>query len=241
MAATAAGLRGARPAGEVPGPAAAGGSAPPAAGGLQAPTPSGRSAPSSASDVPGPAAADVPAPSAAGLPGPAAAGLPGPAGGLPAPAPGGAAGRSAAEGGAAPTAVVRSRAGEDAGVLGPRDVSGLRAERAHGGTASAAARAAFVDADIALHTAVVAAAYNPVLTDLFAEFTPVLRENVLALLDLMDVRTHDEEHGEAAHAALVEAIAEGDADLAARVLRDELATTQAHLADRHAPVGDEPS
>lgn len=98
---------------------------------------------------------------------------------------------------------------------------------------SGSADAAFIDADIALHTAVVAAAYNPVLTDLFGEFAPVLRENMLALLDLMDVRAHDEEHGEAAHSALVEAIAVGDPDLAARVLRDELSATQAHLRDRH--------
>jgi DNA-binding FadR family transcriptional regulator len=92
--------------------------------------------------------------------------------------------------------------------------------------------AAFIDADIALHREVVAAAHNPVLTDLFGEFAPVLRENMLALLGLMDVRAHDEEHGEAAHAALVEAIAAGDADLAARVLHGELSTTQAHLRDQ---------
>ncbi|MEW1862584.1 GntR family transcriptional regulator [Streptomyces sp. NPDC088194] len=110
-----------------------------------------------------------------------------------------------------------------------------------GGGAAGGPGAAFIDADIALHTAVVAAAYNPVLTDLFAEFAPVLRENMLALLDLMDVRTHDEEHGEAAHAALVEAIAAGEPDLAARVLRDELSTTQAHLRDRHPHGEDDPS
>ncbi|WP_328461885.1 FadR/GntR family transcriptional regulator [Streptomyces sp. NBC_00448] len=109
------------------------------------------------------------------------------------------------------------------------------------GRAAGGPGAAFIDADIALHTAVVAAAYNPVLTDLFAEFAPVLRENMLALLDLMDVRTHDEEHGEAAHAALVEAIAAGEPDLAARVLRDELSTTQAHLRDRHPHGEDDPS
>jgi DNA-binding FadR family transcriptional regulator len=108
------------------------------------------------------------------------------------------------------------------------------------GRTSGGPGAAFIDADIALHTAVVAAAYNPVLTDLFAEFAPVLRENMLALLDLMDVRAHDEEHGEAAHSALVEAIAAGEPDRAARVLRDELSTTQAHLRDRH-PRGEDGS
>ena len=40
----------------------------------------------------------------------------------------------------------------------------------------------FIDADVALHTAVVAAAGNPVLTALFEQFVPTLRE---ALTDLV--------------------------------------------------------
>ncbi|MFJ2785978.1 MULTISPECIES: FadR/GntR family transcriptional regulator [unclassified Streptomyces] len=88
---------------------------------------------------------------------------------------------------------------------------------------------AFVDADITLHTAVVAAARNPVLTDLFAEFTPVLRQGLVDLLDLLALRGADPQHGDAAHAALVEAVAAGDADEAARVARAELAETLALL------------
>ncbi|SEG53888.1 DNA-binding transcriptional regulator, FadR family [Actinacidiphila yanglinensis] len=125
---------------------------------------------------------------------------------------------------------------EDAGAGGDATADG---EGAHG--TYGASGAAFIDADIALHTAVVAAAHNPVLTDLFAEFAPALRENLLALLDLIDVRAHDEEHGEAAHTALVEAIAAGEPDPAARVLLAELSATQEHLRDRQVQEERDPS
>ncbi|WP_435173796.1 FadR/GntR family transcriptional regulator [Actinacidiphila sp. bgisy145] len=141
--------------------------------------------------------------------------------------------------------VAAAAAGLRGAGAGPADDDGSTRHGAHHGSADHGADpgprgsappdgpgAAFIDADIALHREVVAAAHNPVLTDLFAEFAPVLRENMLALLGLMDVRAHDEEHGEAAHAALVEAIAAGDADLAARVLHGELSLTQAHLRDQ---------
>ncbi|WP_335975430.1 FadR/GntR family transcriptional regulator [Streptomyces sp. CA2R106] len=141
--------------------------------------------------------------------------------------------------------VAAAAAGLRGAGAGPVDDDGSTRHGAHHGSADHGADpgpggsappdgpgAAFIDADIALHREVVAAAHNPVLTDLFAEFAPVLRENMLALLGLMDVRAHDEEHGEAAHAALVEAIAAGDADLAARVLHGELSLTQAHLRDQ---------
>jgi hypothetical protein len=55
--------------------------------------------------------------------------------------------------------------------------------------------AAFVDADIALHAAVVAAARNPVLTDLFGEFVPALREGLIEMLDLVGIREHDPHRG----------------------------------------------
>lgn len=83
----------------------------------------------------------------------------------------------------------------------------------------------FVDADIALHAAVVAAAHNPVLTDLFGEFVPALRKGLIDLVDLLDVREHDRSHGEAAHTGLVVAVERGDADAAGRILEEELRTT----------------
>ncbi|WP_067185214.1 FadR/GntR family transcriptional regulator [Microtetraspora niveoalba] len=85
--------------------------------------------------------------------------------------------------------------------------------------------AAFVDADIALHAAVVAAAGNPVLVDLFAEFVPALRQGLIDLVDLLGLREEDPDHGDAAHAALVDAVTRGDADAASAVLEAELRQT----------------
>ncbi|MER8039198.1 FadR/GntR family transcriptional regulator [Streptomyces hydrogenans] len=87
----------------------------------------------------------------------------------------------------------------------------------------------FVDADIALHAAVVEAAHNPVLTGLFTEFTPVLRQALVDLVELLDLRADDPNHGDAGHAALVDAIAASDAAAAGGVLRDELDRTLAQL------------
>ncbi|GAA2096173.1 FCD domain-containing protein [Streptomyces albiaxialis] len=91
---------------------------------------------------------------------------------------------------------------------------------------------AFVDADIALHAALVAAAHNPVLTDLFAEFAPVLRRGLVELMALVAPRDEDPNHGDAAHAALVAAVERGEPEEAVRVLEDELAATLARLRAR---------
>jgi GntR family transcriptional repressor for pyruvate dehydrogenase complex len=104
----------------------------------------------------------------------------------------------------------------------PEDVAAM--ERALEGrrAASASSDAAFVDADIAFHAAVVAAAHNPVLADLFEEFTPVLREGLVELLALTGLRDDDPNTADEAHAALVRAVADGDAEGAAGILRGEL-------------------
>jgi len=107
----------------------------------------------------------------------------------------------------------------------PEDTAALRAALEGRRTAAAADDAAFVDADIALHAAVVAAAHNPVLTDLFTEFTPALRRGLIEMLDLVGLRRHDPNTGEDTHEALVEAITRGDAEAASTVLREELQQT----------------
>ncbi|MEU6766098.1 FCD domain-containing protein [Streptomyces sp. NPDC046853] len=112
------------------------------------------------------------------------------------------------------------------------DITAMRAALEGRRAASSASDAAFIDADIALHAAVVAAARNPVLTDLFAEFAPVLREGLLGLLDLVDVRTQEPNHGDAAHAALVAAVEAMDAEEAARVAQAELQETLGQLLSR---------
>ncbi|MET9566180.1 FadR/GntR family transcriptional regulator [Streptomyces tauricus] len=87
----------------------------------------------------------------------------------------------------------------------------------------------FVDAAIPLHAAVVAAARNPVLADLFTEFVPVLQRGLSDLVELLDLRADDPNHGDDGRAALVEAVTRGDAEAAGRTLREELQRTLARL------------
>ncbi|MBW4718054.1 FadR/GntR family transcriptional regulator [Saccharothrix obliqua] len=105
------------------------------------------------------------------------------------------------------------------------DLTALRAALAARRAAASGGDAEFVAADIGLHTTAVAAAHNPVLTALFAEFAPVLREGLTDMLDLLGLRSADPNTGDAGHAALVDAIERGDAEEAGRVLRAELAET----------------
>ncbi|MFJ8310468.1 MULTISPECIES: FadR/GntR family transcriptional regulator [unclassified Streptomyces] len=95
--------------------------------------------------------------------------------------------------------------------------------------AAEAGNAEFVDADIALHSAMVAAAHNPVLTGLFAEFVPVLRQGLIDLVELLNLRSGDPNHGDDGHALLVAAIARADAETAGRTLREELKQTLERL------------
>ncbi|AOR31982.1 GntR family transcriptional regulator [Streptomyces fodineus] len=107
----------------------------------------------------------------------------------------------------------------------PEDVTALRTALEGRRAAAGGDDAGFVDADIALHTAVVAAAHNPVLSDLFAEFAPVLREGLVTLLDLTGLREQHPDTGDDSHEALVRAITDKDAEGAASVLLGELEGT----------------
>ncbi|MGW0190790.1 FadR/GntR family transcriptional regulator [Streptomyces sp. NPDC003362] len=112
----------------------------------------------------------------------------------------------------------------------PEDVEALHTALAGRRAAATAGDGAFVDADIALHAAAVAAARNPLLSALFDEFTPALREGLTGLLALTGLRDNDPDTGDDSHAALVRAIEDGDADTAADVLRRELEQTLRLLA-----------
>ncbi|MEU8509971.1 FCD domain-containing protein [Kitasatospora sp. NPDC048722] len=82
---------------------------------------------------------------------------------------------------------------------------------------------------MARHTAVVAAAHNPVLDDPFAQFAPLLREHPVALVGLLGLRAGDPDHGYDAHAGLLAALRRADAEEAGRVLAVELESTRARL------------
>ncbi|WP_210587968.1 FadR/GntR family transcriptional regulator [Streptomyces sp. GESEQ-35] len=104
----------------------------------------------------------------------------------------------------------------------PEDLTVIEAALEHRRAAAEADDVAFVDADIAFHAAVVAAAHNPVLTDLFTEFTPVLRTGLVELLTLTGLRTHDPNTADAAHEEIARAVAEGDEEAIVEVVRREL-------------------
>ncbi|AWN31418.1 FadR/GntR family transcriptional regulator [Streptomyces sp. NEAU-S7GS2] len=112
------------------------------------------------------------------------------------------------------------------------DIAAMRAALGGRRSAAGAGHAAFVDADIALHAAVVDAAHNPVLTDLFTEFAPALRQGLIDLVELLGLGNEEPQHGDARHAALVEAVADGDGEAASRVLQSELEETLAQLLSR---------
>ncbi|GAA2604878.1 MULTISPECIES: FCD domain-containing protein [Streptomyces] len=84
----------------------------------------------------------------------------------------------------------------------------------------------------------IAAAHNPVLADLFTEFTPVLREGLIELLTLTGLRTPRPEHQRRGHEELVRAVADGDAEGAAEVLRGELGDSFAPAQGPVAPARD---
>lgn len=109
------------------------------------------------------------------------------------------------------------------------DIAALHGALARRREAAHATNTEFVEADIALHEAMVAAAHNPVLTGLFTEFVPVLHQRLLDLVELLNLRSDNPNHGDEGHTELVNAVARGDAEAAGRALRDELEQTLALL------------
>jgi GntR family transcriptional regulator, transcriptional repressor for pyruvate dehydrogenase complex len=93
-------------------------------------------------------------------------------------------------------------------------------ERARGSDAS------FVEADLAFHRSVVAAAHNPLLAEMFDSFVAVLREALLVIRSDADVQSAV---ADAAHARLAAAIEAGDAAAAEQATHEQLDTTAANL------------
>ncbi|GAB3750262.1 FadR/GntR family transcriptional regulator [Microlunatus parietis] len=88
--------------------------------------------------------------------------------------------------------------------------------------------AGLVDADLALHRAVVAAAHNVIMVELYDGFVPRLRQAMIELLRLHPRRRAVDDHPE--HAALVAAVIDRDPDAAARLSRAHLDTLKETLA-----------
>jgi GntR family transcriptional regulator, transcriptional repressor for pyruvate dehydrogenase complex len=86
--------------------------------------------------------------------------------------------------------------------------------------------AAFVEADLAFHRAVVAAAHNPLLAEMFDSFAAVLREALIAIRSDQAVQSPD---ADAAHARLAAAIEAGDAAAAAQATHDHIDPTAANV------------
>ncbi|MFE4498290.1 FadR/GntR family transcriptional regulator [Rhodococcus sp. NPDC056743] len=108
------------------------------------------------------------------------------------------------------------------------DVAALR-QALDGRTAAAhSGDAAFVDADIAVHRAVVIAAHNPVLSELFETFVPRLRAALIELIAVLDLHPPSQPDADE-HRMLVDAIEAGDAEAAVRISR-------AHLDDMAAAL-----
>lgn len=113
--------------------------------------------------------------------------------------------------------------------LAARDLS--LATRDHGPAAGDRASAVtaderFVQADLAFHRTVVAAAHNQLLAEMFDSFASVLREALVAVVtdrDLGDVSVAP------THARLVAAIEAGDADAAEQATRDHIGSSAATL------------
>lgn len=108
------------------------------------------------------------------------------------------------------------------------DIAALR-QALDGRTAAAhSGDAAFVDADIAVHRAVVDAAHNPVLSELFETFVPRLRAALIELIAVLGLHPHSQPDADE-HRMLVDAIEAGDAETAVRISR-------AHLDDMAAAL-----
>lgn len=79
-----------------------------------------------------------------------------------------------------------------------------------------------VDADITLHRAIVSAAHNPLLTELFDGFAPRSRRAMIELLRLRGGHGSDPDHD--VHRRIVDAIVARDADAASSLTRRHLLT-----------------
>ncbi|MEV6061530.1 FCD domain-containing protein [Nocardia asteroides] len=101
----------------------------------------------------------------------------------------------------------------------PADLRAIRRALA-GRRADGQSIAEHVDADMAFHRAVIVAAHNAVLTQLFDSFLPRLRLAMIDMLALRPVASEDADH--AAHERLADAVADRNPTAAAELSRTHL-------------------
>lgn len=109
----------------------------------------------------------------------------------------------------------------------PADLRAIRRALA-GRRAEGQTVAEHVDADMAFHRAVLVAAHNDVLTQLFDSFLPRLRLAMIDMLALRPVPSEDADH--AAHEQLTEAIADRNPAAAAALSRTHLSALKEAFA-----------
>ncbi len=85
-----------------------------------------------------------------------------------------------------------------------------------------------VDADMALHRAIVVASHNEVLVELFDGFVPRVRRTMVEMLRIRPTVSERDDHD--AHAAVVRAIAQRIPDAAAGASRTHLDALKAALS-----------
>jgi len=84
-----------------------------------------------------------------------------------------------------------------------------------------------VDTDTAFHRAIVEAARNPILLEMFDSFTPRSREAMIAMLRRRG--DHGSDADQASHHRIYDAIADGDPAAAAAAAREHLASLTTNL------------
>ncbi|GAA1595824.1 FadR/GntR family transcriptional regulator [Leucobacter chromiireducens] len=85
-----------------------------------------------------------------------------------------------------------------------------------------------VDADTAFHRAIVAAAHNPILLELFDGFTPRVRQAMIEMLRIRVAFGSEADHG--VHVELADAVADRDPARAAQLSRNHLSSLKEGLA-----------
>ncbi|GAA1129893.1 FadR/GntR family transcriptional regulator [Citricoccus alkalitolerans] len=85
-----------------------------------------------------------------------------------------------------------------------------------------------VEADMAVHRAIVAASHNNVLLELFDGFVPRVRQAMIDMMRIQPVASPEEDH--AAHAVVIDAIAHRRAEEAARASRTHINGVKETLA-----------